>query len=89
MIKNQTFEFMYNDTWYKYADGYIYSQNGYEPGIPVVRELEQIIDNFSLPDKQNIMCAIVHGHTYGTYAGAANKVREIKRVLCIEERAGI
>lgn len=89
MNKNQTFEFMYNDTWYKYADGYIYSQNGYEPGIPVVRELTQIIDNFSLPDKQNIMRAVVHGYTYGTYAGAADKVREIKRVLCIEERCGI
>ena len=85
----KTFEFMYGDTWYKYEDGYIYSQNGYGPGIPVVRELEQIVDNFSLPDKQNIMCAIVHGYTYGTYAGAADKVRELKRVLCIEERSGI
>lgn len=85
----KTFGFMYGDTWYKYADGYIYSQNGYGPGIPVVRELEKIVDNFSLPDKQNIMCAIVHGYTYGTYAGAADKVREIKRVLCIEERSGI
>ena len=89
MNKNQTFEFMYNDTWYKYADGYIFSQNGYERGIPVVKELNQIIDNFSLPDKQNIMCAIVHGHTYGKYAGAEAKVKEIKRVLCIEERSGI
>ena len=85
----KTFEFMYEDTLYKYADGYIFSQNGYERGIPVVKELNQIIDNFSLPDKQTIMCAIVHGHTYGTYAGAADKVREIKRVLCIEERCGI
>lgn len=89
MNKNQPFEFMYGDTWYKYADGYIFSQNGYEPGIPVVRELKQIIDNFSLPDKQNIMCAIVHGYTYGIQAGAADKVKEIKRVLCIEERYGI
>ena len=88
-MKNQTFEFMYGDTWYKYADGYIFSQDGYDHGIPVVRELNQIIDNFSLPDKQNIMCAIVHGHTYGKYAGAEAKVREIKRVLCIEERCGI
>ena len=84
-----SFEFMYGDTWYKYENGYIYSQNDYEPGIPVVRELEQIVDNFSLPDKQNSMCAIVHGYTYGTYAGAADKVREIKRVLRIEERSGI
>ena len=89
--KNQTFEFMYNDTWYTYETGYIYSAGSYnyKQGIPVVRELEQIIDNFSLPDKQNIMCAIVHGYTYGTYDGAANKVKEIKRVLCIEERCGI
>ena len=85
----KAFDFMYGDTWYKYAYGYIYSQNGYDPGIPVVKELQQIIDNFSLPDKQNIMCAIVHGYTYGTYAGAEEKVREIKRVLEIEERSGI
>ena len=91
-MKNQTFEFMYGDTWYKYADGYIYRQDiygDYEKRIPVVKELNQIIDNFSLPDKQTIMCAIIHGHTYGKYAGAAYKVREIKRVLCIEERSGI
>ena len=88
-MKNQTFEFIYEDTLYKYADGYIFSQNGYERGIPVVKELNQIIDNFSLPDKQTIMCAIVHGHTYGKYAGAEDKLKEIKRVLCIEERSGI
>lgn len=81
------FEFMYGDTWYKYEDGYIYRQNiygNYEQMIPVVRELDQTLDNFSLPDKQNIMCAIVHGHTHGKLAGAANKVKEIKRVLCID-----
>ena len=88
-MKNQTFEFMYGDTWHKYADGYIFSQNGYECVIPVVRELNQTIDNFSLPDKQTIMCAIVHGYIHGKYAGAEAKVREIKRVLCIEERSGI
>ena len=87
----KTFEFMYGDTWYTYEDGYIYGHGdyNYKQGIPVVRELNQIIDNFSLPDKQNIMCAIVHGHTYGKYAGAEAKVKEIKRVLCIEERSGI
>ena len=84
MKKGQTFEFIYEDTLYKYADGYIFSQNGYERGIPVVRELNQIIDNFSLPDKQTIMCAIVHGFTWGKYAGAGDKVREIKRVLNID-----
>ena len=81
------FEFMYGDTWYKYEDEYIYRQNiygNYEQMIPVVRELDQTLDNFSLPDKQNIMCAIVHGHTYGKLAGAANKVKEIKRVLDID-----
>jgi hypothetical protein len=83
---------MYGDTWYRYEDGYIYRQNiygGYEQRIPVVKDLIQTLDNFSLPDKQNIMCAIVHGHTYGKFAGAADKVKEIKRVLCIEERCGI
>lgn len=81
------FEFMYGDTWYKYEDGYICRQNiygNYEQMIPVVRELDQTLDNFSLPDKQNIVCAIVHGHTYGKLAGAANKVKEIKRVLFID-----
>ena len=83
-MKNQTFEFMYGNSWYKYADGYIFSQNGYERGIPVVKELNQIIDNFSLPDKQNIMGAIVHGYTCGKLVGAGDKVREIKRVLNID-----
>lgn len=84
----KAFEFMYGDTWYKYEeDGYIYRQNiygHYMKHTPVVRELNQIIDNFSLPDKQTIMCAILHGFTYGKLAGAEDKTREIKRVLCID-----
>lgn len=86
-MKETPFEFMYGDTWYKYENGYIYRQNiygDYIQMIPVVRELSQSIDNFSVPDKQNIMCAIVHGHTYGKMAGAADKCKEIKRVLCID-----
>lgn len=82
-----TFEFMYGDTWYKYENGYIYRRNIYgnsEQMIPVVKELNQTLDNLSLPDKQNIGCAIVHGHTYGRMAGIADKVKEIKRVLCID-----
>jgi hypothetical protein len=87
MKKELSFEFMYANTWYKYENSWIYRQNiygNYEQMIPVVRELGQTLDNFSLPDKQNIMCAIVHGHTYGKLAGAANKVKEIKRVFCID-----
>jgi hypothetical protein len=85
------FEFMYNNTWYTYENGYIYNSESYnhEQRIPVVKELAQTMENLSLPDKQNIMCAIVHGYTYGTYDGAADKAREIRRVLCIEERCGI
>ena len=87
MNKNQAFEFMCGDTWYKYEDGYLHRQNiygNYEQLIPVVRELNQTIDSFSLPDKQNIMCAIVHGYTCGKLVGAGDKVREIKRVLNID-----
>lgn len=91
-MKETSFEFMYGDTWYKYENGYIYRQNIYgnfEQLTPVLLELNRCIDNFSLPDKQNIMGAIVHGYTCGKLVGAADKVREIKRVLCIEERSGI
>ena len=81
------FVFRYGDNWYKYENGYIHRRNiygNYEQMIPVVKELDQTIDNFSMPDTQNIMCAIVHGHTYGRMAGVADKVNEIKRVLCID-----
>ena len=86
-MKNQTFEFMYNDTWYKYENGYIYRQNIYgdfEQLTPVLPELKRYVDNFSLPDLQNIMGAIVHGYTCGKLVGAGDKVREIKRVLNID-----
>ena len=86
-MKNQTFEFMYCDTWYKYERGYIYKQDIYGVYVqltPVVQELNHCIDDFSLPDKQNIMCAIVHGYTCGKLVGAGDKVREIKRVLNID-----
>ena len=86
-MKNQTFEFMYNDTWYKYENGYIYRQNiygNYEQLTPVLQELNRCINDFSLPDKQNIMGAIIHGYTCGKLVGAADKVREIKRVLNID-----
>ena len=92
MNKIQTFEFMYNDTWYKYENGYIYRQNIYgdfDQLTPVLSTLERCVDTFSLPDLQNIMGAIVHGYTCGKLVGAADKVKEVKRVLCIDERYGL
>jgi hypothetical protein len=82
-----TFEFMYGDTWYKYEAGYIYRQNSFGNHIkliPVVQELSRSLEDYSLDQKQTIMCAILHGFTCGKLAGAANKVAEIKRVLNID-----
>ena len=87
MTKKQSFEFMYGDTWYKYENGYIYRQNIYgnfEQLTPVLPELNRCIGDFSLPDKQNIMCAILHGYSCGKLVGAADKVRAIKNVLCLD-----
>ncbi len=82
-----SFEFMYGDSWYRYENGYIYRQNyfgQYEKFTPVVQELSSSLEDYSLDQKQTIMCAILHGFTYGKLAGSADKVREIKRVLDID-----
>ena len=86
-MKNQTFEFMYNDTWYRYECGYIYRQNcfgDYGKLVPVMRELNEQLVGYSLDQKQLIMGAIIHGFTHGKFAGADDKTREIKRVLNID-----
>lgn len=82
-----SFEFMYCDTWYKYENGYIYRQNcfgHYGKLTPVMQELTHSLEDYSLDQKQTIMCAILHGFTCGKLAGSADKVREIKRVLDID-----
>ena len=82
-----SFEFMYGDTWYKYECGYIHRQNcfgHYGKLVPVMRELDDQIDSYSLDQKQLIMGAIIHGFTHGKLAGAEDKTREIKRVLNID-----
>lgn len=82
-----SFEFMYCDTGYKYENGYIYRQNRfghYGKLVPVVQELRCSLEDYSLDQKQTIMCAIIHGFTCGKLAGSTDKVREIKRVLEID-----
>lgn len=84
----KSFEFMYCDTWYKYEeDGYIYRQNiygHYVKHMPVLQELNRSLEDYSLDQKQTIMCAILHGFTCGKLAGKEEKVREIKNAFGID-----
>ena len=92
MNKNLTFEFMYADTWYKYENSWIYRQNIYGDYVkhcPVLPDLVRKLEDLYTDQQHTIMEAILYGFCHGKLAGSADKVKEIKRVLCIEERSGI
>ena len=83
----KTFEFMYDDTWYKYEGGHIYRQdiNGfYQSYCPVLIDLEGILKTFDTPQLQTIMAAIIHGFVYGKIAGRTNQIKEFKRLFNID-----
>lgn len=83
----KTFEFMYNDTWYKYEGGYIYRQDindFYQPYCPVLIDLEGILNTFDTPQLQTIMAAIIHGFIHGKNAGRSQQINEFKRLFNID-----
>lgn len=85
-----TFEFMYGDTCYtcyKYENSYIYRQNIYGDYVklcPVLPDLERKLEEFTSDQQHTIMEAILCGYYHGKAAGAIDKCKEIKRVLCID-----
>lgn len=82
-----SFEFMYAASWYKYENSYIYKQNrfgDYVKHCPVLPDLERKLDSFAQDQLCTIMEAVLYGYYYGKLAGAEDKVREIKTVLCID-----
>lgn len=81
------FEFMYADSWYKYENSWIYKRNIYGDYVkhcPVLPDLVRKLEEFAVDQRHTIMEAILYGYYPGKLAGAADKVNEIKRVLCID-----
>lgn len=81
------FEFMYADCWYKYEHSWIYKRNvrgDYYKQCPVLPDLVRMLEDLYIDQRHTIMAAILYGYYAGKPAGAADKVNEIKRVLCID-----
>lgn len=78
---------MYADSWYKYENSWIYKRNiygHYAKHCPVLPDLVIKLEDLYKDQRQTIMEAILYGYYAGKPAGAADKVNEIKRVLCID-----
>ncbi len=84
----KTFEFMYNNSWYRFEGDRITKQFGateyYDYFCPVLRELSEKIDSFSDDQCKTIMEAILHGYFYGVSDGKKEKIREFKRVFALD-----
>lgn len=83
----QPFEFMYGDAWYKYENSWIYRRlitGDYAKHCPVLPDLVRKLEDLYTDQQHTIMEAVLYGFYAGKLAGAADKVNEIKRVLCID-----
>ena len=78
------FEFIYNNTWYKYDSGCIYKQdqvNNFSIKVcSIPPELCEILFDFDLSQRRIIMSSIISSYT----AGKEDKVIELKRMLNID-----
>ena len=82
-----SFEFMYATSWYRYENSYIYKQNrfgDYTKLCPVLPDLVRKLEDFAQDQLCTIMEAMLYGYYHGKIAGAEDKTREIKNVLCID-----
>ena len=81
----ETFEFTYGDFWYKYDSGWIYKCGRYpEQVCPVLREIQDKLQDSSADQRNTVMCAILHGYFYGIGNGKKEKIREFKRVFALD-----
>jgi hypothetical protein len=79
-----TFEFIFEDTIYKYEDGWIHYKTNYGGFIhlcPVLNELNIIIETFDDNQRIAIMEALVHSCLAGYHDGKKAKIREFKNLF--------
>lgn len=80
-------EFTYNGTQYVYRNGHIYKKDKetyFDCACPVLYELSEKLESFSTEQLHTIMCAILHGYTWGKHDGKNEKIREFKRVFALD-----
>ena len=78
------FEFIYNDSWYKYSSGWILKQDDrgkYDFCCPVLATLKPMLEDLTADQLRTIMGAIVHGYIQGKQDGKKEKIQEFKRVF--------
>ena len=83
----KSFEFMHGGEWYRYENGYIMKQRGfdfYDNFCPVLVDLHDKFDGLAADQLHSIMGAIIHGYCTGFARGREDKIREIKRVLKLD-----
>ena len=86
-----SFEFMYGDTWYKYADGKLLKQNLLETYLdpldivcPVLKELQQQMETIPEDIRPVVMQGLLHAYGYGIIDGKKKKISEFKRVFNLD-----
>ena len=66
-----TFEFIYDDTWYKYDDGKLKKKNSldfyddYSINVPVIRELQEQMEAIPKDVRPLVMQGLLQAYGYG------------------------
>ena len=79
-----TFEFIFEETVYKYEDGGIYYKTNYGSFLhlcPVLNELNILMETFDNNQRIAIMEALVHSCFAGYRDGKKAKIQEFKSVF--------
>jgi hypothetical protein len=80
-----TFEFIFDETVYKYEDGDIYYKTNYGGSFlqlcPVLNELNILMETFDNNQRIVIMEALVHSCLAGYRDGKKAKIREFKNLF--------
>lgn len=82
-----TFEFMYDNNWYKYENGRIKKKccfDFYDYFCPVLTDLNDKLNDLSADQCKSIMEAILHSYFYGIGEGKKEKILEFKRVFQLD-----
>jgi hypothetical protein len=81
--------FDFGDKKYKYENGWIHelrSANLSDNLCPVLSELQEEFreGGFTEDQLKAILCAIIHGYSYGVMQGKKFKIQEFKRVFQLD-----
>ena len=86
-----SFEFMCEDTWYKYENGKLIKQSSlgtydeyFGTVCPVLKELQDCMEVIPEEIRPVVLQGLLHAYSYGIVDGKKKKIQEFKRVFNLD-----